>query len=292
MPIAVRVITYNMLCPAYLRCKVYSLESARPEAYFPRYQTAMNELLKYKPDVLCLQEYPMSPLGLKRHVILPMLQEKGFLIETIARSSQVAKDGVAIAYNSDAFELMAKEGFKLCKSEYLQKTDRVSMMVLLRSKTDPSTELALVTTHLTYAHDRWATGHRAAQMVATMQRYDEWMKEELRRTVHTPAVIAGDFNGERDVVTKYLQTLGYQDTYAKETIPYDRDIITHVDHNGQSLCADHIYVSQEMKIAQPAILLPEHVPANTDFPRPTVKGDLSFYYNVSDHRAVMCDLLL
>jgi endonuclease/exonuclease/phosphatase family metal-dependent hydrolase len=160
--------------------------------------------------------------------------------------------------------------------------------MMLQSREDLNLTFAVVTTHLTFAHTRFATKHRAAQMITTMEEVDDIVGPEQRNQRKViPVVVAGDFNGEEDVVTKYLSTLGYKDVLDIT----GEHCITHVDHNNRALCADHIFVSDFCDVEN-SVVLPTTVPPNIWFPRPVVGGDLSIFSNVSDHRAIMCDLVL
>eukprot|EP00760_Papus_ankaliazontas_P030591 PhM_4_TR4915/c0_g1_i1/m.97537 len=282
---SIRIITYNMLCPFYLRCKTFGTEAGRPDKYFSRIRASVTEVLSHEPDVLCLQEYPTRGLGLKSQLLNPLFDEHGFDGMYLPRTHRGARDGVAVLYNKRTLQLLEIHHIRL--NEEIQDCDRVSMMVILRKIHDPRVRFAVVTTHLTFPHNKIEDARRCQQMAATM----EYVQDRVDIT-DLPTVVCGDLNGERDTVTKFLTSnLGMVDA-VEPVLQHHKsylDILTHVDHEGASVRADHVFVTPNIT-PQHSVLLPEGVPPSHAFDRPVVGGDLQLFSNLSDHRPIVCDL--
>jgi len=149
----------------------------------------MEELVRYQPDILCLQEVDHFPL-LER--ALSSLGYEGHFVSKpdspcIYLPSNSGPDGCALFYKKDQWEVVGEVHSKTLEVWHVQ-SNQVAIAVNLRHKSTKS-EVCVATTHLKA---------RIGALLATLR--NEQGKDLLAwlSTVkqHRPLILTGDFNAD------------------------------------------------------------------------------------------------
>ncbi|TNY22231.1 Endonuclease/exonuclease/phosphatase, partial [Rhodotorula diobovata] len=128
----VSVMTYNILCDKYATSERYGYTSAAALDWDYRKQRILGELLKHKPDIICLQEVDAEQF---ETFFLPRLSEHGYDGVHYRKSrawgvpdqEKRQVDGCATFFNSDSFALVR---------HHVVEFSRVALQRFDRDKTD------------------------------------------------------------------------------------------------------------------------------------------------------------
>jgi len=186
----IRILSWNILSQA-LGTQNDGFVCCPPEAleWKTRRWRLMEELVRYQPDILCLQEVDHFPL-LER--ALSSLGYDGHFVSKpdspcIYLPSNSGPDGCALFYKKDQWEVVGEVHSKTLEVWHVQ-SNQVAIAVNLRHKSTKS-EVCVATTHLKA---------RIGALLATLR--NEQGKDLLAwlSTVkqHRPLILTGDFNAD------------------------------------------------------------------------------------------------
>jgi len=299
------VLTWNTLAPVYFRegpRRGGTVEARLPAALFARHTRICEKLASSGADVLCLQEQWFEPKLLELY--RAQLDDKaGFRFHSLQRTAWNrdgrSEDGVAVLTRR-GLEVVLRHDIKF--HDYDIPQDRVGVLLLLRDVRSGDANdgplVAVLGTHLTYAHSEYEEHFRRAQIAACISAAD------LHVPRGVPLVVAGDLNGpSTDGVAQVLRKAGFRNAW--EDFHGSPCQITHIDHRGDNFAADHVWV-RGMLAPKAAMLLPPSVPDDRPMRRPTIGGaaalvqqsrerplpqdDYDEWCELSDHRPLVVTL--
>lgn len=182
--------------------------------------------------------------------------------------------------------------------------DRVALCVVVQPLTWPlsSGGIAVVTTHLTFAHHEYDERARQLQIDACLRAVQAGLTK-WRPTQRVPILIAGDLNGGGDdQVARALRNAGFVRAFDE---CHGRPVrTTHVDHRGRPHAADHMWYNEPagaevaLRLGEVS-LLPRGTIDSARLSRPVLEwnkrrqpsrappASLSEWCQISDHRPLV-----
>lgn len=264
-----KVLTFNLLAPCYFRSDgVY--ESASMRKTLRRHRCIIEVLRDQRCDVCCLQEFWFNDY------LRDLYQEElGHLYSINSLQRTRSEDGVAILMLKEKFHIVNKHDIYFREHSNFGH-DRVALVVLAQlanvmtkevaaasvgdgggerpsasAKGTCSPPIAIVTSHLTYPHNKLDEISRLEQSKVMVGKTREFIENSCPSG--TPVIIAGDFNGiSEDQVCGQMRSSGYLDAFSQATgIHHSSERITHCDHRKEQKGVDYIWVSSAEGNAAP-----------------------------------------
>ena len=221
-------------------------------------------------DVCCLQEFWFNDY------LRDLYQEElGHLYSINSLQRTRSEDGVAILMLKEKFHIVNQHDIYFREHSNFGH-DRVALVVLAQlanvmtkevaaasvgdgggerpsasAKGTCSPPIAIVTSHLTYPHNKLDEISRLEQSKVMVGKTREFIENSCPSG--TPVIIAGDFNGiSEDQVCGQMRSSGYLDAFSQATgIHHSSERITHCDHRKEQKGVDYIWVSSAEGNAAP-----------------------------------------
>lgn len=267
-----RVLSWNVLCPAYKRLGKGRKEKSRQTMFMNRLQSIVQTILSMNPDILCIQELWVQNSGFISFFLENLPQ---YNISHVQRNYK--EDGVAILYRKDSLTLQDVRKINLEPSC----CSRVMLVADFFDK-ESHTEFTVATTHMTFPHDN------DFDIPVSRPEMGHDIINKLRHGQKN-LIIAGDFNCSfpftltpvNAPLNDIVRELGVQSAF--HTSPETgeqarRPFVSHFNHNGEAVGVDHILFRGNFQVEE-SFLWPRELP-ETAWPEE---------YTVSDHRPLCAD---
>ncbi|XP_023310240.1 protein angel homolog 2 [Anoplophora glabripennis] len=167
-----------------------------------RWTNIFNEITKFKPDVLCLQEVQES-------------HNKNYfsILETIGYSSIYKRrtgektDGCAIYYKTDLIQLVEHTSVEYFQPDIsVLNRDNIGLIAKFSPKLHPTREFVIATTHLLYNPRRQDV--RLAQVQLLLTEIERISYNAQSEGNYLPVILAGDLNSTPDSAVYEFITKG------------------------------------------------------------------------------------
>lgn len=281
-----RVLTWNTLAPCYFR-QGGRVEASEPSTFLARHEHIVRVIADVGADIVCLQEFWFDDVLMR---LYQNTLESQYDILTLQRSGSNwegrSEDGVAILLRRESVVLERRRDVLFQNHGIPQ--DRVALLAIVRVVRPSSggeeghctssdvvdtvnAGLGILCTHLTFPHSPYDERSRAHQIGACLAAINA--EPELRASddgpMGLPVILCGDLNGPcTDRVGQALRGAGFFSAW--EHIHGPEGPITHVDHRGQQMTSDHLYLRGSKLEPRVAELLPTAVPGCAELPRPVI----------------------
>eukprot|EP01083_Nonionella_stella_P100150 282103_1 len=275
--------SFNVLCPYW-----NNSESKEPKLWKKRH----NEILKIlctehdnkkdnhtdamNCDIYCLQEFWCQHEPFVR-LYESYLKARGYALHLLKRSSKYKPDGLAVIINKKTFKVLNKIHYTYS----LNTGSRVAiMMELCHLKSNRSINIG--TTHLTFPHNQYDDHLRALQG----SEFVDLLTKNTSNSVSN-IIICGDFNCEIDGnECEICLKDGYKSTFHVVNPDIKGSVVSHFNHNQQSVFVDHIFYKRNPTVVK------EHsctmIPIDSYlYPRNMESDKWNNDWILSDHRPIV-----
>lgn len=233
----VRIMTFNVLCPAYKRSGDDGRESDDGTRAMTRTMRAIELVTSTSSDVMCAQEFWHADEATAA-AWMTALERDGYWTRATKRTSGRC-DGLLTAVKKEKLEVLDARDvlFNDCG-------DRVACVVRARRKSD-GTELIVVNTHLLFPHNENSSLIRLRECFKILEYLRGMMREPELRGRKVPIVVTGDFNGSnKGRVYQFFKSQGFvsalDSCQARDgcVTPW----ISHLNHHGECVGVDHMFL--------------------------------------------------
>ncbi|XP_066505372.1 nocturnin isoform X2 [Hoplias malabaricus] len=284
----IRIMQWNILAQAlgegkdgFVRCPMEALNWAE------RKYLILEEILTYRPDVLCLQEVDHY-----YDTFQPLLSRVGYQGSFCPKPCSPCldvrdnngPDGCALFFSRQRFELLGTSHLRL--SAMMLKTNQVAIVATLRCR-DTGRTFCVAVTHLK-ARSGWEA-FRSAQGSHLLQQLRVICSQQGQHSEGVPLVVCGDFNAEPDeeVYRRFLASpLQLESAY--RTLSSDGNtepLFTSwkIRPSGESRATlDYVWYSRLGFSVDAVLSMPSEEQIGPD--------RLPSYHYPSDHLSLVCDL--
>uniref|UniRef100_A0A6P7F5I2 Protein angel isoform X2 n=1 Tax=Diabrotica virgifera virgifera TaxID=50390 RepID=A0A6P7F5I2_DIAVI len=185
------LMSYNVLAQdlVELHPYLYKEHDSAALSWPTRWKNLFEEISKFKPDILCLQEVQESHIA-DYYSTLKILGYDGIFKKRTGGQS----DGCAIYYKSDKVEMLDYTLAQFYQSDIaVLNRDNVGIVAKFVPKLHPTREFVVATTHLLYNPRRHDV--RMAQMHLLMTDIEKMSYKNDEGNIHyLPIILTGDFN--------------------------------------------------------------------------------------------------
>ncbi|KAM3871348.1 protein angel homolog 1 [Diretmus argenteus] len=206
------VMSYNILAQDLLDAnqELYSHCPLEVLDWSYRYYLITEEILKWTPDILCLQEVQENHYKEQLH---PVLSQMGYTC-VYKRRTGTKSDGCATCYRGDRFSELSASLLEFFRPEtVLLDRDNVGIVLLLQPVVTKGSEvqakgpaLCVANTHLLFNPRRGDV--KLAQLAIMLAEIDRTVKSCKARGQHCDVILCGDFNSVPHMPLYQLITTG------------------------------------------------------------------------------------
>lgn len=217
---SIKIVQYNVLADAYVNQERYFYCKNEKLDFEHRKWSLLSEIVKYQPDVLCLQELDHFDFWDEQ------LQHHGFRGVYLRRPSEKT-DGIAVFYNHTKFKMLNThivdynminnlDGVRSPEIEMRYKRNNVGLLVHFEtlSKNSKSKSFVVATTH-TYWDPRLAD-LKLRQSHMLLQEIQYFLRKNF--ISNDNVIISGDFNSTPDSAVYQLYSKGRVEGNHKDTM--------------------------------------------------------------------------
>ncbi|KAJ6241339.1 hypothetical protein M0813_23532 [Anaeramoeba flamelloides] len=227
-----RLCTFNLLSPLYKRLPNKESqdlrESERSDLYVPRQKKCAKLVQETGSDVVCLQE-----LWITKECISFFTDALTGYDYVYKKRTSFKKDGLAIFVNSKKLQIIDSQSIELNLTGY-----RVALLARVKFVEEPTSELIIVTTHLSFPHHERDHAIRLKQVQIILNWVNDYNKKSK-----LPVFFSGDFNLINDGVYKEMKNVENFSS-AFEVLHSQEPEVTHFNHLAQQICVDFIFYKQ------------------------------------------------
>ena len=189
-----------------------------------------NKLPAMNCDIYCIQEYWCGSEAFVR-MYENYLKARNYEIHFLKRKQKNKPDGIAVIFNKNTFKFKNKLEFKYTIN------NRVALLVEVEHKPSKCS-MMIGATHLTFPQDDYDLNHVRPQLGKELL---ELMQMNTSNTV-AAQMLVGDFNCD---INGNETVMCIKDGYCSAFHTVNKDIkgkiVSHFNHNKESVCADHIF---------------------------------------------------
>lgn len=186
-------------------------------------------------DIYCLQEFWCDREDFVR-IYDNYFKARNYELHYLKRSRAHKPDGIAVLYNKNTFELFEKDNKKRKINYNYTVSNRVALFMELKHKISKCI-ITVNSTHMTFPQEIYDADIRAQQV-------KEFIKLNNDNTSNQSSlmILCGDYNCEIDgnESKKCIQD-GYKSSFHIVNPDIKQTIVSHINHENQSVFVDHIF---------------------------------------------------
>lgn len=192
-------LSYNTLSQCILENNKDLYDASPPEVleWDHRKHNLLKEIMHFKADVVALQEVNQN---VYEEFFKPNMEMQGYKCVFKRRTGEEKKDGCAIFYHADKFELKKTLPVDFNRGVEILDRDNVGLLIMLQPKKDwnggQDMRLCVATTHLLFNPKRGDI--KLAQLAVLLAELDRFTRKGIEpgtgMPLYHPSILCGDFN--------------------------------------------------------------------------------------------------